>query len=98
MRIEKEQKICGIPALDVSRLLRRYAHVSFAASDVADFLQVSSRAASSLLTKLFDDGYLEPSEGGRYERTLKGSALAGASSGAPLLWVPETLTSSFRKF
>jgi len=84
MRIEKEQKIGGVSALDVRRLLRRYAHVAFSPGNAAEFLEISPRAASRLLTKLRSDGYLESSASGDYERTLKGSALAGASSSSPL--------------
>lgn len=61
MKLSKDQKIAGFPALRIRDLFKRHSKY-IDQQDVSKFLEVSPRQAQTVLKELAKEGYLEPSD------------------------------------
>jgi predicted nucleotidyltransferase len=89
MRIQKDQMIGDLPALDVRRFMQRRRDWVFARESLNDFFpDISDEKLQKTWAVLLEEGYFEFREerDGRswYELTPKGNALAQASAAKPI--------------
>lgn len=88
MHIVSGELIAGYPAIEVRHFLRRYRLTDFYIEAAEDALTLSSRAATIFMNKLKVLGFIEELDkwhGRRaFRPTIKGQALANASSARPL--------------
>jgi hypothetical protein len=79
MRITTNQSIAGYPALQVREFIRKYRFTNFSAQAAEAALMLSTEAASNLLSKLADLGYIGKSrerDGNQlFQSTISGQAL-----------------------
>jgi predicted nucleotidyltransferase len=84
MRIDKNERISGLSALDVRCLLREIAESHIDVGAAAKVLGMSKRKATKALAGLLGSGLLVEDKG-KYTPTLTGRALAAATAAKPLL-------------
>ncbi len=84
MRIEKNERIAGLPALQVRRLLREIGESHIDGDAIAKILVQSKGVANKALAILLRSGLLVE-DNGKYTLTLTGRALAAATAAKPLL-------------
>ena len=84
MRIDKNERIAGLPALHVRRLLREIGESHIDVDVTAKILAKSKSKACKALAILLRSGLLVE-ENGKYTLTLSGRALAAATAAKPLL-------------
>jgi hypothetical protein len=83
MRIAPDQKIAGHPAMRIRHLMRNTVGGSITLRSVRTALRCSDSEAAAVLAHLQRDGFIE-SVRGRLEPSMNGSALAMATTAAPL--------------
>jgi hypothetical protein len=83
MRIETSQRIAGLPALQVRRLLRRGRQRTWDADFVRDVLGVEPSVARTLIAELERLGLVQPEEDA-FCNTVAGNALANATAARPV--------------
>jgi hypothetical protein len=84
MRIDKNDRIAGLPALAVRRLLREIGESHIDVDATAKVLGKSKCKASKALAGLLGSGLLVE-DNGKYTPTVTGRALAAATAARPLL-------------
>jgi hypothetical protein len=84
MRIESRQMIAGFPAVQIRRLMRETVGRSISLRWIREVLQCSEQTASRVLVDLQREGLVVSVED-HLEPSLKGSALAQATAGKPLV-------------
>lgn len=88
MRINKDDKIAGLPTLEIRELLRKLKGDKFHSDHVAYYLKASIDEASILIGKLEKENLIEKAyfafNKQHWTVTLKGSALALASAASPI--------------
>ena len=84
MRIDKNERIAGLPALAVRRLLREIGESHIDVDGTAKVLGKSKCKASKALAGLLGGGLLVE-DNGKYTPTVTGRALAAATAARPLL-------------
>lgn len=90
MRLNADDLLAGVPALQVRKLLRRWGYLSRDFGFIAEVLGVSGREARAVLRGLLKAGLLErddgngPREPDFYTLTTRGNAFAQASAAPPL--------------
>ncbi len=88
MRISSDQKICGIPVLDLRRVFRA-ANVVVSETWLAHRLKISLPRALKLITALLREGYIKKQSPHTFgyigwDLTMKGNALGNASAAKPI--------------
>lgn len=90
MRVDWNEKICGVPVIRIRDLLRYLGHDQFSQDFVADDLKLNSDEAKTLVEDLLKRGLIESARGPafgifhgsmeseRYQVTMAGNALANA--------------------
>ncbi len=84
MRIDNNERIAGLPALEVRRLLREIGESHIDVTATAKVLSQSKSKANKVLASLLGGGLLVE-DNGRYTLTVSGRALAAATAAKPLL-------------
>jgi hypothetical protein len=84
MRIDNNEQIAGLPALEVRRLLREIGESHIDVGATAKVLGKSKGNASKALAALIGSGLLVENNG-KYTPTMSGRALAAATAAKPLL-------------
>ncbi len=84
MRIDKNELIAGLPALEVRRLIREIGESRIDLDATAKVLGKSKGKASKALVGLVRNRLLVE-DSGKYRPTLTGRALAGATTAKPLV-------------
>ena len=84
MRIDKNELIAGLPALEVRRLIREIGESRIDLDATAKVLGKSKGKASKALAGLVRNRLLVE-DSGKYRPTLTGRALAGATTAKPLV-------------
>ena len=84
MRIDKNERIAGLPALEVRRLMREIGESHIDVETTAMVLGKSKGKASRALARLLGSGLLVE-DNGKYTPTVAGRALAAATAAKPLL-------------
>jgi predicted nucleotidyltransferase len=84
LRIDKNERIAGLPALEVRRLMREIGESHIDVETTAMVLGKSKGKASRALARLLGSGLLVE-DNGKYTPTVAGRALAAATAAKPLL-------------
>jgi len=84
MRIDRNERIAGLPALEVRRHMREIGENHIDVETTARVLGKSKSKASKALAGLLGSGLLIE-DNGRFTRTVTGRALAAATAAKPLL-------------
>jgi DNA-binding MarR family transcriptional regulator len=87
VQLSRDTVIAGHPAVAIRALLRQW-HEHAGAGLVGEHLGITETAAKEVIDSLIAEGFLEARrtrrDGVRFDRTVKGSALAMASAAKPL--------------
>ena len=84
MRIEASQKIAGLPAAQVRRLMRMTGALLMTPARTSEILGCTAAESRRLLRDLGKEGHISPTGDECWEVTVKGKALASATAAKPL--------------